>query len=1040
VALPYDKLEVPLGLGIQTDIDDKLLPAGKVVRLENGIWERAGEILKRNGSTLLGAQNAASTPVNMPPAWQLATHKGALVTLSETGLRNIGVYSPTLNKWPASAGTNIEAEITGVASKLRGQVLPRRGTVFRSNAAGLTSLGLGTARVTSVDVATDGTYAIVCWLQSNDAAATAAVKARILELSTGKTLYTFSDVVTHNQTGCRVAFVNSQFQLVVIDGVNVEMTAWTIANIAAGNGAFSGPFTLATNATGGGVTPFDVMANGTELLVIYGTGTTGIIRRDAAGVITVSTLTSGGAVNSGRYAWMSDYGGSGRIAAIVSSSTQNVRVHWDINTGTGVAASNYLVDGTLGAQVTQLAGHTITNSATGQFVILYTNDDGTTTRVQWGARISGVLSNATWIWSATLGSKTFYHASGFYAQLAYESNEQGTMFTVRVPTVTTTDTTDGNRTPSAKAFAGSIGARDSGAPPAVTTLPSGAFLTAAKINVRLVQVATAPTTFDTGVDMLTLTFNPANVNTPREFADSLYVCGGVLGAFDGQTFAEEGFHLYPEAPAITQQASGSLTLLGNYSWCLVYRYTDEFGRIRRSRPSAPTALALTGGNQGAQLACKTLKFHGRPGKVVIEAYRTRNNVPDLFQLAAVAVNVETADTVTIVDTSSDDSLDGAQDLYTGTPEETAQLANDPAPAALSVAAYKDRLAVIDADDPTRVLVSFPLSEIEGPRFSDASAFRVDDGRGDLVGHAAMDDRLVEFKDSSIYVIQGDGPDTSGNGTFGLAQIIASGIGCSEPRSIVQTPDGIMFRSASTRGGICMVNRGLAVDDQIGKPVQTFLQPGVASDVGAIVMDAVHLPEKLRTEFFLSTGVTLAFDHVTKLWSTFITPFGAAAATAYEGRSVYQRTAQVALQVVAEASSNDETFDDSSSPVEMYVETPHLSLARLKGYLRFNRIQLVGEQRIPDDIEDPGYKLTLTLYKDFSDVPFVTVTRNMLSTDDINAVELRYSTKVSALKVGVRISQRDGGGVNFFGPKLSAIAIYYATKVGLRKTASGNRLT
>jgi hypothetical protein len=542
---------------------------------------------------------------------------------------------------------------------------------------------------------------------------------------------------------------------------------------------------------------------------------------------------------------------------------------------------------------------------------------------------------------------------------------------------------------------------------------------------RLVQLPSG-TSLDSGVDTLTLTFNPANVNSPREFADSLYVCGGVLGAFDGVTFAEEGFHLYPEPPALSQVAGGSLSSPGNYSVLALYRYTDDFGRRRVSQASAPTEISLSGANRTIRAVIKTLKLHGRPGKAAIEVYCTTNNAPDDHRLVAAVANVETVDTVTVDITASDAQIALGQE----SPSDGDVLEPEPPPPALAVWPVKDRLAVIDATDPTRVLVSLPLSETEGPRFNSVSSFRVDDGRGDLIGGAAADDRSILFKRDAIYAVLGDGPDLQGNGTFGLAQLIAAGIGTVEPRSIVSTPDGVMFRSISNRSGIFMVNRGLAIDDQIGKPVQENLR-------GLSVVEAVHIPETLQTKFVTSAGQILVYDHVTKLWDVDV---GACeSATAYGGRMVRQQQGQVAMFMIAEDITGT-VFDDSSGPVALYAETPWISIAKLKGYFRFKRVQLTGEKRIISDEDDPGYRVTLTLFKDFDDTPLATVARNMLVTDDINAVELRYSAKVSALKIGVTISQKEGGSVNFAGPKLTGLTVVYAVKEGLRKTASGNRLT
>src|SRR6185295_2874886 len=275
---PKDKLEIPLGLGVKTDIDDKLLPVGKVFKLENCIWEVGGEVIKRQGTLALGTQYAAGTPGTMPQAWQLATHKGALVSLSVAGPRPIGVYSPALQKWIAPSGSNNADLRNGAASKLRGQVLPLRTPVYRSNAAGATTT------VYATDEATDGTYTLVCWTDSV-VSANATIRGQLVENSTGKTLFTFARAQSTGNGVARACFVNSEFRLVFIDGANVKYVTWTLANINNGSFSPSAEFSLATDAT---VYWLDVIAapNGTDMLVLYDGATTRIVKRDSGGVNT----------------------------------------------------------------------------------------------------------------------------------------------------------------------------------------------------------------------------------------------------------------------------------------------------------------------------------------------------------------------------------------------------------------------------------------------------------------------------------------------------------------------------------------------------------------------------------------------------------------------------------------------------------------------------------------------------------------------------------------------------------------------------------
>jgi hypothetical protein len=263
-----------------------------------------------------------------------------------------------------------------------------------------------------------------------------------------------------------------------------------------------------------------------------------------------------------------------------------------------------------------------------------------------------------------------------------------------------------------------------------------------------------------------------------------------------------------------------------------------------------------------------------------------------------------------------------------------------------------------------------------------------------------------------------------------------------PRSIVEVPDGVMFRSSSTREGIHIINRGMAVE-YIGGDVQSFLSEGIPTS------DAIHLPGLLRTEYWFSggsgSGRVLVYDHMQKAWTTRTGQYSLAV-TAWQppGASVesyaYQAVAGT-LSVLIDG-QNDSTFAENGALVEQYIETPWLALAKLKGFERFLKVQIVGDGRIINDASDPGYQVQLTIWKDYNDTPLVTQTKTLAVTDDINAVEQKYSAKVSAIKIGLRIKRDPGvlGSNDFAGPRLTALSLEYRLKEGMRRTAYTNRTT
>ena len=82
----------------------------------------------------------------------------------------------------------------------------------------------------------------------------------------------------------------------------------------------------------------------------------------------------------------------------------------------------------------------------------------------------------------------------------------------------------------------------------------------------------------------------------------------------------------------------------------------------------------------------------------------------------------------------------------------------------------------------------------------------------------MDDKLIIFKNNSIYFMAGDGPNNLGQqDTFSQPQLISSDVGCENKNSIVLSPQGLFFKSNK---GIFRLSRSLGLS-YIGAPIEDF---------------------------------------------------------------------------------------------------------------------------------------------------------------------------------------------------------------------------
>src|SRR4029079_18747715 len=94
---------------------------------------------------------------------------------------------------------------------------------------------------------------------------------------------------------------------------------------------------------------------------------------------------------------------------------------------------------------------------------------------------------ADWIIRAALASQAWLQGTAFYINLAYESDEQGTYFTIRVPTNVAApgDNVDGNTTPSARFCTGRAPNQAAAVLPSVVPAGANAFRTALAGQTRL---------------------------------------------------------------------------------------------------------------------------------------------------------------------------------------------------------------------------------------------------------------------------------------------------------------------------------------------------------------------------------------------------------------------------------------------------------------------------------------------------------------------------------------------------------------------------
>jgi len=539
-----------------------------------------------------------------------------------------------------------------------------------------------------------------------------------------------------------------------------------------------------------------------------------------------------------------------------------------------------------------------------------------------------------------------------------------------------------------------------------------------------------------GVNQLRINHAAASIGVSEQLGQNLHIPGGFLKMFDGESVTEHGYHLYPESVTSAAGTTGAIAN-GTYQHVVVWEWIDAKGQIHRSAPSIPKAITLTGSNDSVTVTIPTLRYTAKKAparsEVVAAVYRTTAGGSLFYKVSsdtAPLYNDTTVDTIAFVDLLVDASITSRPLLYTT----GGVLENTPVSACDVVIAYKNRLFAAGLESSSDLRYSKEFVRDEGVAFSDALTLGADSGGGGIRAFAVLDDKLVLFKQSSIFILVGNGPvDTGAQNDFLPPQQIATDVGCSEPESVVLTPKGIMFKSEK---GIYLLDRAITLT-YVGDKVQDFNALNVSSAV--LVADVNHV------RFTTTQGTTLVYDYFYDAWSTF-TRQEAVSAANWLGGYVFLRANGNALR------ETEGVYSDDGVPIRTRLETAWVSTAGLQGFQRVYRLALLGQYV-------GAHALKASLSYDFADWSreTFTVTPSAVVEGASYGAASPYGTgtfgqgtgvyqfelkparqKCQSFKITLEDAFPEGQGTGAF--TLSGITLVIGVKAGTNRLAASNTMT
>lgn len=359
-----------------------------------------------------------------------------------------------------------------------------------------------------------------------------------------------------------------------------------------------------------------------------------------------------------------------------------------------------------------------------------------------------------------------------------------------------------------------------------------------------------------------------------------------VSGFDSSSIATYGF-----SGSVPPNIQGHIDYTGypwggadnpNRQWgfVVVWRYVDQHGNVHRSAPSSIAwckygDLKQTGTGYAGKLLFFRWHAHALQGDVgvtpEVEVYGCPTDGDGDYRLLGIVTPKDDATMegrvyVTLVHGGTmvsngvelnvwDNGLGSSagitpvpRSLYTGE-FGGSELPSSVSPALLSICSTQSRLWGLNAEDRLDVWYTKPIALGYAPEWSDTLRVRVPQDGGQAVAIAAIDDKVIVFKRSRIFMIEGEGGDASGNGSsLRTPRLISSDVGCDSVESVVEGPFGVIFHS---QRGFMVLSRDLSYSF-VGDRVIDQLTTDNGDDEPRRVVSACLVPAEAEVRFLLDT--------------------------------------------------------------------------------------------------------------------------------------------------------------------------------------------
>lgn len=948
MALQFQIQQYPFKLGLSEGTDPHQVPPGTLTTAENVVWKQSGRLEKRFGTTALTKSTTAGGTIT---AGKRIFARGDELALVDGDY--VYAYSSTATSWK-----NVDQ-------------LPNLGLTWGTLLETYTG-------VCNFNQGLYGNALITVWV-TGDARSlgttTGTAYAQITDINTGVMLMAPRYLIGAGIKGIQVAIVGSKAHVIMRNAADILVFAFDMTTYAyEADATLRGDAATGANGSGIGLT----VISGTTIIIGYeNTGNAlKLYSYTYSGGVWTQAATGGITGEAGNgFECIALDGTAGESLYVVYGRRSTITARFAVANPATLVQTVAPVTLEASAAPYQYVGVKRASSTT--CIATWTQGTGlSNTAVSSSIRVSNAgattASTGRTTYSSEWASQPFLLNSRFYALMLDNTEGNNTGGTNLYATTNTVMVEIENTAGTAGFPHHYIGRIDLliGANGAKGYLPAVLSISSTEVRVASAFLASAApdgTNWFVGLRQVAITLGDAAPNDlwrAVTVGKESYLSGGVYSAYDGHVYFDYG--VGRSAPFVAVASSPGLMAAGSYLYSIVPEYRSNAGMLHRGPTYTLTAAVTTGALAKVTLTITSIPLQTKHDfangglvagtnaqPLALAVYRTVSAGTVLQRLTyeplnTMVVDTATAQSVTFADTLADGliaatgavGLASRPALYT-----TGGILEDYAPpATITQFHHADRLFVLAGDRMTWwYSKAFQDDSGIAPGFN--PAFRIIFDEPQIAG-ASMDDKAAFFSSSGVTYMQGTGPAANGqNSDFQVPSKIQSDVGCSNARSVVTTPEGVMFLSDR---GIYLLSRGLDIV-WIGRPVKDTLAsyPTVTSAVLVAKHNQVRFTCNASDGL---TGVVLVYDYVEKQWSTFrYTGDGTygcpiADACIYAGVWCFVTTAGTVYQ-----ESTTSYLDGASTWVPMTLETAWVSAAGPLAFHSVRRLALHGTSYTNHDL-------------------------------------------------------------------------------------------